>query len=589
MDAQRGRTTRRRVGPALRCGLLTVPLCALLLGACSPQKELKGIVLISVDTLRADHLGCYGYSRPTSPFIDQLAANGVLFEQAISSSSWTLPSHATMLTGLYPSTHRAVDASSTITPSAVTAAELLRKEGFATGAVVTSWFVSANYGFNRGFDWFQDLDKTTYEKAGKTVDAPEVVALAEEWLESNAGERFFLFLHLYDTHYTYIPPPPYQELFATDYKGPRRKYRSYKFYKKNPLRAERIAYEMSQYDGEIRFVDDQLRRFHRILERLDLLENTLVVVTSDHGEEFGERGSWGHGHTLFEEQVRVPLIFSGAGVAGARSIAQQVGHVDLLPTILAMAGISPPEGLHGRSLAPLLRGVDAKSTLSGNPGRPVLTKTSRFHTNQVALRHQGWKLILDLAKGQEMLFELSEDPGEQVDLSADRPETLSRLRSETVSALGALIPDRWNLTWSSEVDGELTAKLETNGAILEALTLQGTGQIEISEDLRRISYRLPANETLSWKTLPVDAQITFSEPPMVNGSEVRLIIDGDGESSTSFPVTLSLEDAAAAGPDGTEESPAAVLWVDSRQGVSESVTMRRADRRRLKALGYIVD
>jgi arylsulfatase A-like enzyme len=568
---------------------LLAGLAGVLLTGCAPKEGASGIVLISIDTLRADHLGCYGYSRETSPFLDELAARGTLFEQAISTSSWTLPSHATMLTGLYPSSHRAVDASSSIAPSAGTAAELLSSKGFVTGAVVTSWFVSATYGFDRGFDWFQDLDRTAHETAGKTVNAAEVIDLAAEWLEDRANQRFFLFLHLYDTHYTYNPPPRYRELFATDYEGPRRKYRRYQFYKRNPLSAERIAHEMSLYDGEIRYVDDQLARFYDILKGLGLQEKTVVIVTSDHGEEFGERGSWGHGHTLFDEQVHVPLIVAGPGVVGARRIGPQVGHVDLLPTILELSGVAAPEGLHGRSLAPLLRDRDAKSTASVEVGRPVFSETSRFDTNLIALRRQGWKLILDLVSGRETLFDLSEDPGEESDLAAERTDIAHRLRSESISAVEALVPDRWNLTWLYDDTGDLTGELEASGAILEPTTEHGAGHLQLSEDLHKLSFRLPPNETLSWKTVPVDAQVTFGGPPTVDGSAVPLILGATSEPVGSFPFAISIQDTPAAELDERPERRAAVLWIESNQGASESVSMRRADRRRLKALGYIVD
>jgi arylsulfatase A-like enzyme len=579
------------VGPkhALGSLLLSVVLSGLLLSGCTPEKEVSGIVLISIDTLRADHLGCYGYPRETSPFLDQLAARGARFEQAISPSSWTLPSHASMLTGLYPSSHRAVDAASSIAPSAVTVAELLRGEGFATGAVVTSWFVSANYGFDRGFDWFQDLDQTAHEKAGKTVDAREVVDLAEEWLEARADQRFFLFLHLYDTHYTYNPPPPYRELFATDYKGPRRKYRRYKYYKRSPPTAERLAFEMSMYDGEIRYVDDQLARLYGILDRLGLQENTLIIVTSDHGEEFGERGSWGHGHTLFEEQVHVPLLVAGPGIEGPQTIAAQVGLVDLPPTLLELVDLSPPEGLHGRSLAPLLRGQVTDSRSSAADGRPALLDTSRFDTNLIGLRRRGWKLLLDLGTGRESLFDLSTDPGETQNLASDRTDIAARLRTQTMSAVEALAPDRWNLAWLGESAGELIGELETRGVFLEPSPDGGAGTARVSEDLHQMTFQLSPNETLRWKMLPVDAGITITSTPVSNGTPVPLLIGEATEPVQIFPHDVSIRDASAAKVARRPELPAAHLWIESQQDASESVDMRRADRRRLKALGYIVD
>jgi arylsulfatase A-like enzyme len=579
------------VGPRRARGglLLWVVLAGLLLSGCAPEEKVSGIVLISIDTLRADHLGCYGYSRETSPFLDQLAARGARFEQAISPSSWTLPSHASMLTGLYPSSHRAVDATSSIAPSAVTVAELLQGEGFATGAVVTSWFVSANYGFHRGFDWFQDLDQTPHEKADETVDARQVIDLAAEWLEARADQRFFLFLHLYDTHYAYNPPHPYRDLFATDYKGPRRKYRRYKHYKRKPPTAERLAFEMSMYDGEIRYVDDQLARLYGILDGLGLQENTVIMVTSDHGEEFGERGSWGHGHTLFEEQVHVPLLVTGPGIEGQQTIAAQVGLVDLPPTLLELVGLPSPEGMHGRSLAPLLRGQVAESRSAAANSRPALLETSRFDTNLIGLRRRGWKLLLDFGTGQESLFDLPTDPGEKQNLAADRNDIAARFRTETMSAVEALIPDRWNLTWLDESAGELIGELETSGVFLEPSLDVGDGTAKVSEDLHKMTFQLSPNETLRWRTLPVDAGITITSALVSSGIAVPLLIGEASEPIQIFPHDISIGDASAAEVARNPELKAAHLWIESQQDASESVDMRRADRRRLKALGYIVD
>jgi arylsulfatase A-like enzyme len=494
-----------------------------------------------------------------------------------------------MLTGLYPSSHRAVDAASSIAPSAVTVAELLQGEGFATGAVVTSWFVSANYGFDRGFDWFQDLDQTTHEKTGKTVDARRVIDLAEEWLEDRADQPFFLFLHLYDVHYDYKPPPPYRELFATDYQGPRRKYRRYKFYKRNPLTAERLTFEESMYDGEIRYVDDQLARLYAILDRLGLQENTLIVVTSDHGEEFGERGSWGHGHTLFEEQVHVPLVIAGPGIEASQTIAAQVGLVDLPPTLLELAGLSPLAGMHGQSLVPLLRGRTGSGRSPAMAGRPALLETSRFDTNLIGPRRRGWKFLIDLGSGRESLFDLSTDPDERQNTTAERPDIAAGLRTETMSAAEALIPDRWNLLWPEEDSADLIGELQTSGVFLEPSTNSGAGTVRVSEDLHTMTFRLSPNETLRWKMLPVDTGITITGTPMSNGSPVPLIIGGSSEPVQTFPHDLSIRDAWAAEADPRPALETAYLWIESQQDASESVDMRRADRRRLKALGYIVD
>jgi hypothetical protein len=313
------------------------------------------------------------------------------------------------------------------------------------------------------------------------------------------------------------------------------------------------------------------------------------MVTSDHGEEFGERGSWGHAHTLFEEQVHVPLLVAGPGIEGPRTIAAQVGLVDLPPTLLELVGLSPPEGLHGRSLAPLLRGQTGAGRSAAANSRPALLETSRFDTNLIGLRRRGWKLLLDLGTGREWLFELSTDPGEKQNLASGRTDIAARLRTETMSAVESLIPDRWNLAWLDDGAGELIGELQTNGVFLEPSLDAGAGTARVSEDLHKMTFQLSPNETLRWKTLPVDAGITIASTPVSNGTVVPLLIGEATEPVQIFPHDVSIRDAPATEAARRPELPTAHLWIESQQDASEPVDMKRADRRRLEALGYIVD
>jgi arylsulfatase A-like enzyme len=348
---------------------------ALLMVACGPfsgepaPPRPRSILLVSIDTLRADHLGAYGYPRPTSPFLDELAGEGTLFETAISSAPWTLPAHASLFSGLYPSTHRAVDGSEAIADTVTLAAEIFQQEGFATGGFVASWFVSENYGFDRGFDQFESFQQTLKNNHKNKIPAAQVVNGAVDWLQANGENPFFLFVHLYDAHFNYNPPAEHGALFETGYVGPRPLYRNYFFYGENQMDPGLLAQEIAMYDGEIHYIDAELRRLHEKLEEMGLANDVLVVVTADHGEEFFERGSWGHAHTLYDEVIRVPLIARGPGVMAGQRWQDQVRHVDLLPTLLEAFELPAAGGLHGRSLWPILtRGEDRVPAVPGDGG-----------------------------------------------------------------------------------------------------------------------------------------------------------------------------------------------------------------------------
>lgn len=271
---------------------------------------LPNILLVSIDTLRADHLHCYGYSRQTSPTIDRLAAEGVLFETVAAPTSWTLPSHVTLLTALAPEQHGVVHHWARLGPESLTLAEVLRAAGYSTAGFVSAPYLGASYGFSQGFDLFDDAIATSGSAArwyDSIITSPRLYQRVGDWLtrwDDEGRERpFFVFLHMWDVHIDYIPPPPYDRLFDPDYRGT--------ITGENLFHSERIHKDMdpldlrhivSLYDGEIRYTDHYLGKILQVLERLDGLDNTLVVVTSDHGEEFFEHGRIEHKNALYDEQ-----------------------------------------------------------------------------------------------------------------------------------------------------------------------------------------------------------------------------------------------------------------------------------------------
>jgi arylsulfatase A-like enzyme len=389
--------------------------------------EDRDLLLISLDTLRADHLPSYGYPRETAPFLASLAARGTLFESALASAPSTTPSHMTLLTSLVPSVHGLLgnDTLAVLPPRAETLAEALRRAGFATAAVSEGGGLMLGTGFERGFGTWIENPLPVPHRPG--LQSPVTFDRGREWLRARADRRTFLFLHTYEVHGPYRAPDAYGELFPTTPPG------------LEPDPRLRPSQRPVHYDREIRFVDDELRRLLAALEAEGRLRRSLVVVTSDHGEEFLEHGWIGHGARLPEEVLRVPLVFVGAGIAAGRRIATPVGLVDLAPTLLDLLHAPPFARAMGRSLAPLLRGAEPDAALRE---RPLFAETwfrqgfgpegpKPVDQPSYSVRVGSRKLVR-LREGERFryaYYDLARDPGERRDLYAADPAGASDLRA----------------------------------------------------------------------------------------------------------------------------------------------------------------
>jgi arylsulfatase A-like enzyme len=326
--------------------------------ACAPRTEplapTRGYILISLDTLGARYLGAYGSERGASPFLDSLASRGVLFENAIVQYPSTLVSHVSIFTGLYPRQHGVYPPSSRLSPTIATLPARLRDYGFYTGAFTEGGYVTKEFGFDRGFDEFSAVQPVGKRQVEKTF------ASGIEFLKRrDPQERFFLFLHTYAVHDPYQPPGSYDGMY---WKGdpPEVPFSFGPFLRgvnlgRFPMSAEGAAYFRAQYEAELRYLDDTLGRFFAELEALGLGDETTIVLTSDHGEEFLDHGRLAH-QQVYPESLWVPLIvLHPAGSAGLR-VPDLVESVDLAPTFYDLAGVPPPEPIAGHSLRPLLEG-----------------------------------------------------------------------------------------------------------------------------------------------------------------------------------------------------------------------------------------
>ena len=375
------------------------------------------IVVILIDTLRADHLGAYGYPRPTSPAIDEIAKTSVVFERAYSTAPWTNPTIATLFTGYYPqelfpvAPHRL--AIHQALPLAVdTLAERLHAAGYRTAALVDHPGIGPGLHYDQGFDVLVRL----FHEAGVSawgVTDPSFVFEQVDRQFGSATSPFFLYLHLVYPHRPYVAPADYQQMF-----GPR-------FTRLGPKQRDGV---INAYDAEIRFTDDLIGRIAGSLRQRRLWDETCVVILSDHGEGFWEHGVAEHGNSLFDELLHVPLILhppAARGLAPER-VARPVSLVDFWPTMLDLAGVDLPEPLRTRSL---IRG--------GDSDRPIFSesKHSRY-LGESAVRSRGLKYIGDLEHGA--LFDLQADPGESNPLPGRpevRAEMVAQLRQHQDSAL----------------------------------------------------------------------------------------------------------------------------------------------------------
>jgi arylsulfatase A-like enzyme len=324
------------------------------------------IILISADTLRADHLGCYGYPRETTPSVDRLAAGSFLFLHAISQAPYTVSSHMSMLTSLYPSFHK-VNRINTdrLDSDVMTLAETLYNDGYRTWGMTGGGQVSSNYGFAEGFEFYMEF--TSAEN-----DVQKKVAETIEFLDENPESPVFVFFHTYKPHPPYRPLPPYDTMFDPEYSGTiDGDITTIDAINRGEIAVNSVDIDhlISLYDGDIREMDDQLDELFVYIRKKEkeLGKNTAVIFTSDHGEEFGEHGMYGvHSHTLFQELVSVPLVIRLPRMTPAGSIIPDlVQSIDIYPTILEIAGVKPPRFLQGRSLLPLLK--KGKRSLKSRP------------------------------------------------------------------------------------------------------------------------------------------------------------------------------------------------------------------------------
>lgn len=431
--------------------LICVALSGLLAAAQTPAQPGTNVVLITIDTLRADHVGCYGYKQVKTPNIDSLATEGARFDRAFAVVPVTLPSHATMLTGTYPMLSGMHDFSGNkLSPEQPTLASILRQAGYVTGAVVGSAVLDSRFGLNQGFDFYYDhfdfsrLDEANLDEMERPGNIVADVAL--DWLAKNGQKRFFLWMHLYDPHYPYRPPEPYAREYADHL-----------------------------YDGEIAFADEQVGRLVRYLKDKGLYRNTLIVLSGDHGESLGEHGEKTHGFYIYNATMRVPLILRLPD-STPRTVADPVSLVDLMPTVLAALGMEVPSQVQGRSLLPAIR----EDKADGNRSLYGETYLPRLHFNWSELRGTENAKYHFIDAPRPELYDLTKDPGETHNLFAEKKAVAEEMHAK----LAGLIRDY-------SAGKELAEKTGLDPAMMERLKALGYAGFSGGSDPTISSRDLP--------------------------------------------------------------------------------------------------
>lgn len=437
--------------------LSTLVALPLLVAGCG-HSEFSGanVLVIGIDTLRRDRVGCYGYERPTTPRIDTLAVEGVVFEDAVAQAPWTLPSFASIFTGLIPSAHRAGEGTgwkrTPLAPHIPRLMTELKSRGWKTGCFVSNGFVGADVGLTEGCD-----------EHYQWIDSRAAVEKATIFLRAYANrERFFAFVHLVDPHHPYEPRAEDAEPFLDPkYDGPIGK--KFTQFPPPPNMTDADRQRISDlYDGEVHASDRLTGKLIDLLRELGVLEHTLVVVISDHGEELFDHGFIGHGHTMFDELLRVPFVIRFPGGRLRARVAPQVRAMDMFPTVLDALGLPIPPNLQGVSRMALIRG-----TTPPPGGEFAIAELPYNAPEKKVVRRPDFKIIYTPLENKTVAYDLSRDPHEMIDVSAKRASDVAGLRVVLESEALQRTEGFQIVARSGKVDHRLHLHLESAGGFTD--------------------------------------------------------------------------------------------------------------------------
>lgn len=500
------------------------------------------VILIVCDTLRVDHLSCYGYLRETSPHLDEFAQEAVLFENAVSNETWTLPSHGTMFTGLYPKNH-GLTANANLPESTVTLTEALRDAGYqSAGYTGFSFWLYPWRGFAHGFDLYNVPEwrfRTVYDSR----------ALLEGWLDTHPIPNVFLFFHNFDVHskparqydgLPYGPDDPSFLHFANEFESPptfEREGRDKVDGEDFMLAANRgevtltddeLAYCIALYDDCIRMVDHHIHEFFNKLKELNLYDQALIIVTSDHGEEFGEHGSYGHGN-VYEQSAHIPLLIRfPQGKHGGMRYPHVVQQTDLYPTVLGVLGLPLPQPVDGQNLISLVEQQE----------KP-LGKAYIQRLQWKAVRSDDWKLIRNVREDKYQLYDMETDRAEQANRYESTPEGLSELKDD-LHTFYQVNPEGWHFAYTtSNPDWRGDLEITADSALDTAVLLKGRDRQNMILKGRTVVMRLgrdgddelvlrttdPITKLIVTGSAKSDFSVAVGDQPVRTGKDHSIALD----------------------------------------------------------------
>ena len=577
----------------------------------------KYVILIFMDAVRPDHVSAYGYERRTSPRIDDLASRGALFEDAVAQAPWTLSSIATVMTSTFPSQHGAKRREGRNVPVKAgeeTFVEMLSSAGYRTCALSTAKVYTPSLGLKQGFEESYVIggDQDVLEK----VAAMQLSGAAITWLRRHRDEKCFLVVHHYDTHYPYKASAECISRFDPDYSG---KYRlrfgdsSLSILKK--ARVGRLSeigitdrdmeHIKALYDCEILRTDASIGALVDSLEAWDCLDEAMIIITADHGEEFLEHGSIDHGQTLYDESLRVPLVmFAPSCVDAGRKIPDQVGLIDIGPTVLDAAGIAIPPTFEGRSLMPLMSSkfdqAEGAVRPGGLPYSCYLAESVAHRPERKALRCPPYKLIFDPFFGTAELYNIEEDPGETADLAEARPDMVAQMTDVLLTAMEVYYPGGWGIAWRASgpggaIEGSIDVPeglIETAGHNILPVEDSHVDALSTSRDRKNVSFRSDLGPGWEGVELRMDGPARAGYDVHVRGERRLRVQVGREVREISFPVTLSPDEARLGRRDLGEVfagtgADLVIFWVDPGSDPSALDEKQAELRRKLKAIGYI--
>jgi len=545
------------------------------------RERRPNVIVYVVDCLRADHVGGYGYPLDTTPNLDALARDGVLLSNLISCAPWTKPSTACLFTSLLPTFHQARTVDDALARDRTTLAEVLQGAGYVTAAWVANPVIDPRvFYFNQGFDRWVDLRSFEERSRRENIhdietDAAEITTRVLPWLEEHRKETFFLYLHSLDLHFGYRPRPPFDA----------------KFVSKESTGLER---DRELYDNELAYNDAEFGKLATELKRLGIYDDTILFVTSDHGEEFGEHGATRHGKTLYQGALHIPGILKlpGSRRAGLR-VKGLASNIDSAPTLLELAGVEAPKNFQGRSLADVIEKNAARTD------RRVFSEVVAPNFVSYAVRDQRFKHIKTLVPElYEGLFDVEADPGETRNLLTDAPPESVRLVSELERFI-QLGQHGVHLAVAGDEPGNaMRVTLSTDAEIANAIRFSiATGDVfEQDAERRQVTLSFVSDgkpRQVVVQTSPPGSSMrleVLSNGRPVSESEIRLGASG-AHPTGPLPVVLSpsgLEVTAAEAQNLLQKSQASVwAWYVDPGGDDHRVDLDEDIRRVLKALGYI--